>query len=90
MLFGIHLPDEIRQKGLLHSEGKRGVQKSRQNLFCWRRSAVHGDRRFADDRALIGGFAKLDGKPVMLLATQKGRILKEKLECNFGSANPEG
>ncbi|MBR0459345.1 MAG: acetyl-CoA carboxylase carboxyltransferase subunit alpha [Victivallales bacterium] len=51
---------------------------------------LHGDRRFADDRALIGGFAKLDGKPVMLLATQKGRILKEKLECNFGSANPEG
>ncbi len=51
---------------------------------------LHGDRRFADDRAIIGGFAKLDGRPLMLVATQKGRDLKENVEVNFGSAHPEG
>jgi len=51
---------------------------------------LRGDRRFADDRAIIGGFAKLDGEPVMLLASQKGRDLKENVEVNFGSAHPEG
>ena len=51
---------------------------------------LHGDRRFADDRTLIGGFAKLERQPVMVLATQKGRNLKQNMEFNFGSALPEG
>jgi acetyl-CoA carboxylase carboxyl transferase subunit alpha len=51
---------------------------------------LHGDRRFADDRAIIGGFARLDDLPVMLIATQKGRSLKENVAVNFGSAHPEG
>ena len=50
----------------------------------------HGDRRYADDPAIIGGFAKLDGKPVMLIANQKGRNTKENVHRNFGCAHPEG
>ncbi|MFA4943830.1 MAG: acetyl-CoA carboxylase carboxyltransferase subunit alpha [Lentisphaeria bacterium] len=51
---------------------------------------LHGDRRFADDHAIIGGFAKLDGAPVMFIGSQKGRNLKENVKCRFGCANPEG
>ncbi len=50
----------------------------------------HGDRRFAEDPAMIGGFAKLDGEPVMLIGTQKGRNTKENIHRNFGYAHPEG
>lgn len=51
---------------------------------------LHGDRYFADDKAMIGGFAKLEGRPVMFLGQQKGRDTKSKLYHNFGMANPEG
>ena len=51
---------------------------------------LHGDRRFSDDHAIIGGFAKFDGKPVMVIGSQKGRNLKENVKCHFGCANPEG
>ncbi len=51
---------------------------------------LHGDRLFADDPALVGGLAKLDGLPVMVLGQQKGRTTKEKLYRNFGMLNPEG
>jgi acetyl-CoA carboxylase carboxyl transferase subunit alpha len=51
---------------------------------------LHGDRCFGDDLAMIGGFAKLDGKPVMIIGQQKGRDTKEKLRRNFGMAHPEG
>ncbi len=50
----------------------------------------HGDRRFADDEAIVGGFAKLEGKPVMIIGTQKGRETKENIRRNFGSPHPEG
>ena len=50
----------------------------------------HGDRRFADDKAVIGGFAKFDGHPVMVIGTQKGRDTKSNLFRNFGWPNPEG
>ncbi len=50
----------------------------------------HGDRRFADDAAIVGGFAKLDGSPVMVIGTQKGRNTKDNIRRNFGSPNPEG
>lgn len=49
-----------------------------------------GDRRYADDRAIMGGFAKLDGKPVMVIGTCKGRDLKTNVACNFGCSHPEG
>jgi acetyl-CoA carboxylase carboxyl transferase subunit alpha len=51
---------------------------------------LHGDRIHRDDRAIIGGFAKLNGQPVMIIGTQKGRDTKSNLECNFGCAYPEG
>ena len=51
---------------------------------------LSGDRCYADDKALIGGFATLDGERVMILGHQKGRDTKENLMRNFGSAHPEG
>ena len=51
---------------------------------------LHGDRLFADDRALIGGFAKFEGRNVMVMGHQKGRDLKDNLNRNFGCAHPEG
>ncbi len=53
-------------------------------------SELHGDRLFADDHALIGGFAKLDHHKVVVIGTQKGRDTKENIRRNFGSAHPEG
>lgn len=53
-------------------------------------SELHGDRLFADDKALIGGIAYLNGEPVMVVGHQKGRDLKERQYRNFGSAKPEG
>lgn len=50
----------------------------------------HGDRRFADDPAIVGGFAKLDGQEVLVLGTQKGRNIKENVHRNFGCPHPEG
>ena len=51
---------------------------------------LHGDRCYADDHAIIGGVARLDGIPVMIIGQQKGRDTKEKLHRNFGMARPEG
>jgi acetyl-CoA carboxylase carboxyl transferase subunit alpha len=51
---------------------------------------LHGDRCFADDKALVAGFARLDGRPIFILGQQKGRDTKDKLFRNFGMANPEG
>ncbi len=51
---------------------------------------LHGDRNFADDAALVGGVARLDGKPVMVIGHQKGRDVKEKVRRNFGMPRPEG
>ncbi len=51
---------------------------------------LHGDRHFRDDRALVGGFAKLRGRRIVVLAQQKGRDTKENIRRNFGMASPEG
>ena len=51
---------------------------------------LHGDRAFADDAALVGGMARLDGRPVMIIGQQKGRDTKEKIKRNFGMPRPEG
>lgn len=51
---------------------------------------LHGDRLFSDDRAVVGGFARLDDRKVMVIGTQKGRETKENILRNFGSAHPEG
>ncbi|NIR59117.1 MAG: acetyl-CoA carboxylase carboxyl transferase subunit alpha [Gammaproteobacteria bacterium] len=51
---------------------------------------LHGDRAFADDPAIIGGLARLDGRSVMVIGHQKGRDTKEKVRRNFGMPRPEG
>jgi acetyl-CoA carboxylase carboxyl transferase subunit alpha len=51
---------------------------------------LHGDRRFADDKAIIAGFAFFHGEPVMIVGHQKGRDTKQKIYRNFGYAKPEG
>jgi acetyl-CoA carboxylase carboxyl transferase subunit alpha len=53
-------------------------------------SELHGDRLFADDHAVMGGFAFLEQRKVMVIGTQKGRDTKENILRNFGSAHPEG
>lgn len=53
-------------------------------------SELHGDRLFAEDRAIVGGFAHLGEHTVMVIGTQKGRDTKENIRRNFGSAHPEG
>ncbi len=51
---------------------------------------LHGDRAFADDPAVVGGLARLDGRPVVVIGQQKGRTTPEKLERRFGMPRPEG
>ncbi len=51
---------------------------------------LHGDRRFGDDQALVGGLAKFEDTPVMVMGHQKGRDTKQKLLRTFGMPNPEG
>ena len=51
---------------------------------------LHGDRLFADDPAILGGIAELDGTPVTVIGIEKGEDTKEKITRNFGSPNPEG
>lgn len=60
------------------------------NLMCTDFVELHGDRVGTDDRAIVGGLAKLDGRPVMIIGTMKGKSTKENLEYNFGMPQPEG
>ena len=53
-------------------------------------SELHGDRFFGDDAAVMGGFAFLDARPVMVIGQEKGRDTKQKLHRNFGMPKPEG
>ena len=59
-------------------------------LMCTDFVELHGDREGMDDRAIIGGLARLDGHPVMIVGTMKGKSTKENLEYNFGMPQPEG
>ena len=59
-------------------------------LICEDFIELHGDREGMDDRAIIGGLAKIDGKPVMIIGIQKGKNTKENLEYNFGMPQPQG
>lgn len=60
------------------------------NGMCTDFIELHGDRQGMDDRAIIGGIAKLDGKPIMIIGTMKGKSTKENLEYNFGMPQPQG
>ena len=60
------------------------------HLMCEDFIELHGDREGMDDRAIIGGLAKFNGKPVMIIGIQKGKSTKENLEYNFGMPQPQG
>ena len=60
------------------------------DLICEDFIELHGDREGMDDRAIIGGLAKINGKPVMIIGIQKGKNTKENLEYNFGMPQPQG
>lgn len=60
------------------------------NLICDDFIELHGDRTVKDDKAIIGGFATIDGQTVMIIGHQKGKNTKERQYRNFGMANPEG
>lgn len=60
------------------------------NQMCKRFTELHGDRFFADDKAIVGGLAKIDSQPVMILGHQKGTNTKSRQFRNFGMANPDG
>lgn len=60
------------------------------DLMCGDFIELHGDRYYADDKALVGGLATIDGKTVMIMGHQKGRDTKTRQYRNFGMANPEG
>ena len=51
---------------------------------------LHGDRHFADDSAIVGGMARLEGEPVMVIGQEKGRSVQDKVARNFGMPKPEG
>jgi len=58
--------------------------------LCQEFVELHGDRRFADDAALVAGLARFEGRAVMVIGNQKGRDTKENIARNFGTAKPEG
>lgn len=60
------------------------------NLICDDFIELHGDRTVKDDKAIVGGFATIDGQTVMIIGHQKGKNTKERQYRNFGMANPEG
>jgi len=60
------------------------------DLICRDFCTLHGDRRFADDPAIVTGFARLGAFKVLLVGHQKGRTTPERIACRFGCANPEG
>ncbi len=58
--------------------------------ICEEFHELHGDRAFADDEAIVGGLARIDGMPVMVIGHEKGRDTNEKIRRNFGMPRPEG
>ena len=91
---------ETREKVYRNLTPWQKVQMSRHPLrpytmdyvghLCRDFEELHGDRIHRDDRAIIGGFAHIGGRKVMVIGTQKGRDTKSNLECNFGCPFPEG
>jgi acetyl-CoA carboxylase carboxyl transferase subunit alpha len=59
-------------------------------VLCDEFQELAGDRAFADDKAIVGGLARIDGRPIVVIGHQKGRDTKEKIRRNFGMPKPEG
>jgi acetyl-CoA carboxylase carboxyl transferase subunit alpha len=60
------------------------------NMICSEFHELHGDRMFGDDLAIVGGLARIEGRPVMIIGHQKGRDTKERVRRNYGMPKPEG
>ena len=74
---------------IIHAKGRPTIKDYIPQIFTdW--YEMHGDRLFGDDRAIIGGLARLDGEPVTIIAEVKGRDLNENKVCNFAMPHPEG
>jgi len=78
------------QKTLLARHPDRPYTLDYINLITEEFLELHGDRRFSDDKAIIGGLAKIKGTPVVIIGHQKGRGTKERIRRNFGQPHPEG
>ncbi|MBI5674780.1 MAG: acetyl-CoA carboxylase carboxyltransferase subunit alpha [Nitrospirae bacterium] len=78
------------QKTLLSRHSERPHTSDYIKLIMEDFIELHGDRKFSDDSAIIGGFARFQGMPVAVIGHEKGRSTKERIERNFGQANPEG
>jgi acetyl-CoA carboxylase carboxyl transferase subunit alpha len=78
------------QRVQISRHSKRPYTLDYVRLMCTDWVELHGDRGYADDPAMVGGFARIDDRPVMLVGQQKGRDTKQKLYRNFGMAHPEG
>jgi acetyl-CoA carboxylase carboxyl transferase subunit alpha len=78
------------QKTLLARHPDRPYTLDYINLMTEDFIELHGDRRFSDDPAVVGGFAKIKGIPVMIIGHQKGRGTKERIFRNFGQPHPDG
>ena len=74
---------------LIHTKGRPTIRDYIPLIFT-DFYEMHGDRLFGDDRAIIGGLARLDGNPVTIIAEVKGRDLNENKNCNFAMPHPEG
>ena len=74
---------------LIHTKGRPTIKDYIPQIFTdW--YEMHGDRLFGDDRAIIGGLARLDGNPVTIIAEVKGRDINENKTCNSAMPHPEG
>jgi len=92
--------EEKRKEIYSNLNGWQKVQMSRHperpqtldyvSLICEDFVELHGDRTVRDDKAIVGGFAKIGDQPVMIIGHQKGKNTKERQYRNFGMANPEG
>jgi len=83
-----HLTDW--QRVLLARHPKRPYTMDYLERICERFEELHGDRRFGDDAAIVGGMGWIEGNPVMIIGQQKGRDTKQKILRNFGMPKPEG
>ena len=78
------------QRAQLARHPKRPYALDYLGRICDPFEELHGDRAFADDAAIVGGMAWIDGRPVMVICHQKGRDTKQKIQRNFGMPKPEG
>jgi acetyl-CoA carboxylase carboxyl transferase subunit alpha len=83
-------PQDAWERVLLARHPQRPYTLDYIQMLCMDFLELHGDRRFADDGAMIAGLAQFEDRPIVVVGNQKGRDTKQKLLRNFGMANPEG